>query len=145
LAPDLPPAAIIWTGSFGGLEIEPSKADAILTLLKKAEHMACWRKSAIPARFQFGTHRRVPEIFCLADLGWTIINKPGAPIIAGQHGYDPDARDMQSIFIASGPRIKKKKLGVFKNTEVYPLLCRLVGIRPENPNSGVQLVRVVLR
>ena len=145
LAPGLPPAAILWTGAFGGIEIEPSKADATLALLKKAEHMACWRKAGIPARFQFGSHRRVPEIFCLADLGWTIINKPGAPIIAGQHGYDPDARDMQSIFIASGPRIKKKKLGVFKNTEVYPLLCRLVGIRPENTNSGVQLVRVVLR
>ncbi len=145
LVPDLPPAAIIWTGPFGGLEIEPSKADATLTLLRKAEHMACWRKSGIPARFQFGTHRRIPEIFCLADLGWTIINKPSEPNIAGQHGYDPDARDMQSIFIASGPRIKKKKLGAFKNTEVYPLLCRLVGIRPENTNSGVQLVRVVLR
>jgi len=63
----------------------------------------------------------------------------------GQHGYDPDTHDMQSIFIASGPRIKKKKLGVFKNTEVYPLLCGLVGIRPEKHHSRVQLVKVVLR
>ena len=145
LAPDLPSAAIIWTGAFGGIEIEPSKADATLALLKKAEHMACWRKSGIPPRFQFGTHRRVPEIFCLAELGWTIINKPGAPIIAGQHGYDPDARDMQSIFVASGPRIKKKKLGAFKNTEVYRLLCSLIGIKPEKTSSGSRLVSGILR
>ena len=79
LAPDLPPAAIIWSGSFGGIEIEPSKADATLALLKRADHMECWRKSGIPARFQFGTHRRVPEIFCLADLGWTIVTNPAPP------------------------------------------------------------------
>ena len=145
LAPDLPSAAIIWTGAFGGIEIEPSKADATLALLKKAEHMACWRKSGIPSRFQFGSHRRVPEIFCLADIGWTIINKPGAPVIAGQHGYDPDARDMQSVFIASGPRIKKKKLGAFKNTEVYRLLCSLIGIKPEKTSSGSRLVSGILR
>ena len=145
LLPDLPPTAIIWTGAFGGIEIEPSKADTVVALLKKAEHMTCWRKSGIPARYQFGSHRRVPEIFCLAELGWTIINKPGAPIILGQHGYDPDTHDMQSIFIAFGPRIKKKKLGFFKNTEVYPLLCGLIGIRPEKTHSGVQLVRDVLR
>lgn len=145
LLPDLPPASIIWTGPFGGIDIESSKADATLALLKKAEHMACWRKSGVPARFQFGSHRRVPEIFCLADLGWTIINKPGAPIIAGQHGYDPAAPDMRAFFIATGPGIKKKKLGVFKNTEVYQLLCRLIGIRPEKMNLSVQLARDILR
>ena len=145
LAPDLPPAAMIWTGAFSGIEIDPSKADETLALLKKAAHMACWRKSRLPAKFQFGSHRRIPEIFCLADLGWTIINKPGAPIIAGQHGYDPETRDMRSLFIATGPRIKKKRLGVFKNTEVYQLLCRLVGIRPEPSNSSARLSNLVLK
>ena len=145
LLPDLSPAAIIWTGAFGGVEMDPSQADAALAALKKAEHMSCWRKSGIPARFQFGSHRRVPEIFCLAELGWTIINKPGAPVIAGQHGFDPEARDMRSFFLATGPGIKKKKLGVFKNTEVYQLLCRLVGIRPEKNNSSARLSQLVLK
>lgn len=145
LAPDLPPAAIIWTGAFAGIDIEPSKVDAILTLLKKAEHMACWRKSDIPARFQFGTHRRVPEIFCLADLGWTIINKPGAPIIAGQHGYDPELPDMQALFIASGPRIKNKKIDRFRNTEVYELLCELVRIKSETQNSSANLKKILMK
>ena len=145
LSPHLPQAAVIWTGAVGGIEIDPSQADATLAHLKKAEHMACWRKAKIPARFQFGTHRRIPEIFCLADMGWTIINKPGAPIVPGQHGYDPASPDMRAFFLASGPGIKKLKLGIFKNTEVYSLLCRLVGIKPENNNSSAQLAKRILR
>ena len=145
LSPHLPQAAVIWTGAFGGIEIDPSQTDATLADLKQAEHMACWRKAKISARFQFGTHRRIPEIFCLADMGWTIINKPGAPIVPGQHGYDPASPEMRAFFLASGPGIKKLKLGIIKNTEVYSLICRLVGIKPENKNSGAQLARRILR
>jgi len=145
LLPNLLPAATIWTGAFGGIEMDLSQADAALAALKKAENMSCWRKSGIPARFQFGSHRRVPEIFCLADLGWTIINKPGAPIIAGQHGYDPELPDMQALFIASGPRIKKKKIGQIRNTEVYELLCELVRIKSEMLNSNSNLKKILRR
>jgi len=53
LSPALQQAAMIWTGVFGGIEIETSKADAILAHLKKAEHLPCWRKAKITAKLQF--------------------------------------------------------------------------------------------
>lgn len=145
LLPGFPPGDMIWTGPFAGLEVDLTKAEATLVALKKEQNMSCWRKSDIPAKFQFGSHRRIPEVFCLAKSGWTIVNNPNAPIIAGLHGYDPDEPDMRALFIAAGPKIKVRKTGLFKNTEVYPLLCRLIGIKPEKTNASARLSRLLIR
>jgi len=52
------------------------------------------RKGEIPARFYFGTHRRIPPIFCLPRTGWQITTRATiarSPIKGGAHGFDPYA------------------------------------------------------
>ncbi|MGV8961321.1 MAG: hypothetical protein ACOH1V_13230 [Stenotrophomonas sp.] len=38
----------------------------------KLFHMQCVTGEQIPARFQFGQHRRVPAHLCMAELGWQV-------------------------------------------------------------------------
>ena len=112
-------------------------------LLHPHEHMECWRKSEIPARFEYGTHRRIPPYFCLPDTGWTI-----APTASegswsgGNHGYDPFAPEMAALFIANGPAFRNgRTLDSFRNTAVTPLLRKLVGL-PQAARSDGRLADV---
>ncbi len=117
-----------------GHEAEVAKA-----LLAPHEHMRCWRKADIPARLHYGTNRRVPDIVCLADLGWTIATRAslkGQPPISGNHGYDPAEPDMAAIFVARGPAFANGMvLPAFDNVDVYPLLAKVLRVKPR-PNDG---------
>ena len=100
--------------------------------------MTCWPKSDIPQRLHLGSHRRVPDVVCLAQVGWTIGD--GRPFARGQHGYDPAEPDMWGLFIASGPGIAARKLNLVDNIDVYPLLCRLLDAQPERNDASNGLV-----
>ena len=95
--------------------------------------MQCWRKSEIPARFHYGTHRRIPPYFCLAETGWVFQNTtPTKPVTGGDHGWDDRAPEMQALFIANGPAFVSgfRPSADFTNVDVYPLLARLLGVTP---------------
>ena len=146
LSPDLNVKDVIWSGAFAGIEaVQSEVVERILGRLRAEPNMDCWRKAGIPSEFEFGSHRRIPEIFCLAQGGWSIVSNRSMKIIPGQHGYAPQSREMSAIFIASGPRINHSKIGIFKNVEVYGLLCELIGITPEPGTTKSDLPRVIVR
>ena len=99
-------------------------------LLREHEHMECWRKGDMPARFQYGTHRRIPPYFCLPDTGWTITpTAPEGSWHGGNHGFDPYSPEMTSLFIVNGPAFQHgTTLPAFQNTAVTPLLRQLLGL-----------------
>ncbi len=117
-----------------GRESEVEKA-----LLTPHKHMTCWRKGQIPARFHYGRHRRVPPFFCLAQTGWEITTRAWVaqrPIGGGNHGYDPSAPEMAAVFVAHGPNIRRGvRLRAVDNVDVYPLVARLLGVRPEKSDG----------
>jgi predicted AlkP superfamily pyrophosphatase or phosphodiesterase len=125
---------IVETGPFASLAAIPGHEAALeKALLKPRNHIQCWRKAEIPARFHYGANPRVPPYFCLAETGWTIDETtPAKPGTGGSHGYDNEAPDMASLFIASGPQIHAGAPlpSVFDNVDVYPLLARLIGVTP---------------
>ena len=91
--------------------------------------MSCWLKAQIPARFHYGANARVSPLFCLADVGWTIIRNAAATVDAGNHGYDNFAPEMRALFIASGPAFRPgTRLADFDNVDVAPLLRDLLGL-----------------
>ncbi|MEA1084198.1 ectonucleotide pyrophosphatase/phosphodiesterase [Sphingomonas sp. CD22] len=100
------------------------------SLLKPQAHMSCWRKTAVPARFRYGTNPRVPPYLCLAETGWLILKSaPTEPFHGGAHGYDNRAPDMAALFLANGPAfVGGKRLASFDNTDVNPLLRDLIGL-----------------
>jgi predicted AlkP superfamily pyrophosphatase or phosphodiesterase len=94
------------------------------------DHLRCWKPHDIPARFHFGRNPRVPPIFCLPDEGWLAFAKPPTKAIdLGSHGYDNDLPSMRALFIANGPAFAGgKRLPVFDNVDVYPLLRDLIAL-----------------
>jgi predicted AlkP superfamily pyrophosphatase or phosphodiesterase len=135
-----PQAAVIWDGQFTGIAPLPGQEQAVeRALLGRSEHGECWRKSELPARFDFSTHPRIPAIVCMADLGWRYRStqlQQYSSVALGAHGYDPQAPEMAAIFIAHGPAFRSGvTLEMFDNVSVYPLLARLIGITPET-NQG---------
>ena len=105
--------------------------------------MECWRKEDIPARFQYGTHRRIPPYFCLPDTGWTITNRASdSEWSGGNHGYDPYAPEMASLFIAHGPAFRSGTvIDSFQNTAITPLLRHLIGL-PQAQRADGSLAEV---
>ena len=107
-------------------------------ILREHANMECWRKSEIPARYQYGSHGRIPPYFCLPDTGWTIsANASGATWRGGNHGYDPFAPEMAALFIANGPAFRSgARIESFQNTSVAPLLRHLVGLPQAERSDG---------
>ncbi|UXH80019.1 ectonucleotide pyrophosphatase/phosphodiesterase [Roseateles amylovorans] len=130
---------VVSSGTFAGLEPAAGQA-AVLenALLQPRDHVQCWRKAEIPARFAFGKNARVPTYFCLAEPGWILATneKSAQRVKGGAHGYDHQAPDMRATFIAAGPAFKNGVvLPPFDNVDVYPLLMQLVGVTPL-PSDG---------
>jgi len=127
---------VVWDGPFAGVEPRPGQTEAAeAALLGRKEHMECWRKGELPARFKYGTNPRVPPIICRADLGWRM-RTAAFPAYAGPnlgaHGFDPAEPDMAAMFVAHGPDITRGvTLAPFDNVSVYPLLTHLLGIEGE--------------
>ncbi|MFC3582097.1 alkaline phosphatase family protein [Sphingomonas hylomeconis] len=130
-----PPAEyrIVESGPYATLVATPGHERALeRALLARHEHMTCWRKAEIPARFAYGWNPRVPPYLCLAETGWTIA--PTAPTktsSGGNHGYDNMADDMTALFIAHGPAFATHRtIPAFDNVDVQPMLAALLGIAP---------------
>ena len=115
------------------------EAEVRASLARPREHVQCWPKAELPARFDYGQHPRVPPFICLAEIGWSLATRESLqrnPPSGGSHGYDPDDPKMAALFIASGPAFAHGvQLSSFVNVDVYPLLARLLGITPQ-PNQG---------
>lgn len=143
-ADDLVPMSATRTltmGAFWALSPLPGhEAEVDKALIRPLPHMQCWRKAQIPARYHYGHHPRVPAYFCLAETGWEIsthayrARHPNPD--KGDHGFDPYAPEMQAIFVANGPAFRSGvRLATFDNVDVYPLLARVLGVRPD-PGDG---------
>jgi predicted AlkP superfamily pyrophosphatase or phosphodiesterase len=138
---------IVAKGSYTTLDLGPigtiypvtgHEAEVEKALLARRAHMQCWKRQDIPARFHYGHNPRVAPLFCLPDPGWEVTThdfQPKTPNL-GDHGYDNFAPEMRATFIASGPAFRHGvKLKTFDNVDVYPLLARLLSVKPE-ANDG---------
>ncbi len=134
-----------WTGPTAGLSLYDQSEQAVLQALAKIPRLTCWPKHGVPQRLGSMNHRRAPDVICLADSGWTVTDRLLSFPIPGQHGFDPDHEEMQGLFIAVGPDIRRRQLGRVSNLEVYPLLCALLGIQPAANEASGTLVDQLLQ
>jgi predicted AlkP superfamily pyrophosphatase or phosphodiesterase len=115
------------------------------------QHMHCWDKSRIPARFEYGSNARVPKMVCLADVGWRItttqyLAKHQGKVSIGDHGYDNADPLMQALFIAHGPAFQSG-IGFhsFPNVDVYPLMAHILGVTPNFSDGRFEDVQGMLK
>jgi predicted AlkP superfamily pyrophosphatase or phosphodiesterase len=133
---------IVESGPYASLVAAPGREKELeKALLGRHGHHECWRKAEIPARFHYGENRRIPPYFCLADIGWLLVEKPPRePFTGGNHGYDNASPEMAALFIANGPAFRPGTLSAFDNVDVYPLLRDLLGLRPARDVDGTDAV-----
>ncbi len=135
-------AHVVFDDAVSGVDFPstPAGEAGAAKLLTPHDHMTCWKKADIPARFHYGTNPRVPDVICAAEVGWLIetresVTRRRTPLL-GEHGYDNAAPQMGALFIANGPVFAKGEvIKPFPNVDVYPLLTRILGVKGE-PNDG---------
>jgi predicted AlkP superfamily pyrophosphatase or phosphodiesterase len=146
---DLKRVSVPTFGAETGVDPQPDyRAQAERILLAPHEHLSCWRRQDIPARLHYGSNPRVPEIFCLADVGWsagTHAQFARYPRLRGNHGYEPTEPTMKAIFIAHGPAFRSGVvLPEFDNVEVYPVLAKVLGVKAEKSDGAPTHVKAGL-
>ncbi|MFQ6609701.1 MAG: ectonucleotide pyrophosphatase/phosphodiesterase, partial [Fidelibacterota bacterium] len=77
---------------------------------EKNPHLTVYPKKSIPHRYHF-VNRNTRDFLLVAEDGWTITsgktNNKYDSISLGNHGYDPQVKNMHGIFYAMGPAIKQ--------------------------------------
>lgn len=136
LLSSFPAAKWEWLGPTSGVRLNGESQEGVMHALSNLPHLTCWPKAEMPRKFRFGTHRRIPDIVCLSDVGYGVSDNPDRKGPLGQHGYDPEHPDMHGILIVHGPRIRPTRLGIVRNLEVYGLLTQLLNLQSSGTESA---------
>jgi predicted AlkP superfamily pyrophosphatase or phosphodiesterase len=142
-------ADLVELGANLSLTPHTGAAEEVYRRLSRVPHLKVYRKPEIPVAYHYRTHPRIPAIIGVADEGWVVTTHadaaPGRPLLRGMHGYPPDLPSMRAIFLARGPAFKKGTVvEPFQNIHIYPLLAKILELRPA-PNDGtLDSVKAVL-
>ena len=126
-------------------------ADTLTSILSGVEHVRVWRHGNVPEYLNYGTSSRLGEIIVAPDTGWQFDTKPASK--NGAHGFDCTHPDMMVAFRAVGPAFKesyeapftKGEESAFHNTDIYPLLCRLLGVKPAQTDGDIKRIDKILK
>ena len=129
-----------WSGAYASFDAVAGGDAEARQLLGKHERFECMTRDQIPARFQYGSHRRVPLYHCFVEPGYQLTTREALKRkghrLHGEHGYDNQLPDMHSPLIVAGPRIKAgHRIDGVDNVDVHPLLAELIGLGTL-PSSG---------
>ena len=116
----------------------------LIQLIKKHENgFKAYTKETMPAYYHYSAHSYIGDIILVAELGYSFVqtqekyDRYSDYLRKGDHGYDNQALDMHGIFIASGPAFKSGyKTGTLINVDVYPLVCKILGITANQMIDG---------
>jgi predicted AlkP superfamily pyrophosphatase or phosphodiesterase len=140
-----PAAKWEWLGPTSGVRLNGESPELVMRTLSTLSNVSCWPKQSMPKRFRFGTHRRIPDIVCLSDVGYSVSDNPDRKAPLGHHGYDPEHQDMHGILIVSGPNIKQAQLGLVNNVEIYGLLTKLLDIKIDRNTVDTSLQLILMK
>ncbi|XP_059386255.1 ectonucleotide pyrophosphatase/phosphodiesterase family member 7-like [Carassius carassius] len=120
-------------GPFGLLLPKEGMLEKVYQALKGGHpNLHVYKKEDMPARLHYSKHPRILPIVLYADPGYVINGFYTFQTNKGEHGYDNEVMDMKPFFRAVGPDFHRNLLvGPFETVSVYPLMCHLLGIKPE--------------
>ncbi|CAG2171176.1 unnamed protein product [Oppiella nova] len=112
---------------------KPGLLDNVYEILLNASKtlpFTVYKKADIPERYHYSKNRRILPIFLIADEGWQV-HRTASPVpLKGNHGWDNRLPSMRPLFMASGPAFKRRYYHnrVFLNTDLFPLMLRILGL-----------------
>jgi alkaline phosphatase D len=106
--------------------------DSSYIALKSLEHLKVWKSEKVPDYLHYGQNPRCMDLVVVADSSWSVRwDRRGRYDYGGTHGYDPENKDMHAIFYAIGPAFKQNYTHpTLSNLDIYPLIARILGIKP---------------
>lgn len=117
--------------------------DVVYESLKNASlnlSFEVYKKEDIPEVYHYQNNRRIMPILVVSNDHWDILPYtpyPPTQPVTGNHGYNNSLTDMHPFFMAIGPDFKSNYLSTpFRNIDIYPLVCCLIGIQPM-PNNEI--------
>lgn len=140
-------------GPFMFLYPEAKDRPSIYFKLKENdENYKVYCKDELPGQYHFSGSHLLSDIIIIAEPGWLIVNNKTVKSYSsqskgGNHGYDNYFLDMHGIFYAVGPSFKKGyKTGTVRNIDIYPLLCKILNIKPkQNIDGKLERIQAVLK
>lgn len=108
--------------------------DSAYAYLKaREEHWKVYKTDDFPFYRDSITHPRLGQLIALTEFPFYFsYNRSMALLKAkggkrGEHGFDPEIKDLHGIFYAAGPKIKTGITAPsFRNIHVYPFICSLL-------------------
>lgn len=125
---------------------KPRHRDKVYRQLKAWHpHVRAYYKEETPEHMHYRRNCRILPIVVVPDVGYFVstrghMTRDGR--VAGVHGYDNLEPSMRPVFVARGPGFVQggQVVEPFEIVDIYPMMCRLLGI-PARPNNG-SLARV---
>ncbi|GAA6094763.1 ectonucleotide pyrophosphatase/phosphodiesterase family member 7 isoform X1 [Tachysurus ichikawai] len=133
-------------GPNGMLLPKEGMLEEVYNVLKGAHpNLHVYKKEDMPARLHYSNHPRILPLILYADPGYIINGIFPVQTSKGEHGFDNQALDMKAFFRAVGPDFHKNRVvGPFETVNVYPLMCHLLGIKPEINDGSLDNTRHLL-
>ncbi|HPD95829.1 MAG TPA: ectonucleotide pyrophosphatase/phosphodiesterase [Tenuifilaceae bacterium] len=129
--------------------LQPKKENynEALEKLKTIKHLNVWKRNEIPKRYVYGTNPRINDLLLEPELGWSLSWTDNVQRYdGGTHGYDNMQPDMQGIFYAMGPAFKSGyEHDSFQNIDIYPLIARILGLKPAKVDGNLNEVKDMLK
>ena len=131
--------------------VKEGYVDTLYNRLQEVEHVRVWKHGQVPEYLNYGTSERLGDILVCPDLGWQFNWTPSTG--HGAHGFDCTEPDMMVAFRAIGPDFKEGyqapftegEQSAFRNIDLYPLLCKLLGIRPAPVDGKLERIQNILK
>ncbi|XP_023137578.2 ectonucleotide pyrophosphatase/phosphodiesterase family member 7-like [Amphiprion ocellaris] len=120
-------------GPLGMLLPKEGMLEKVYQALKGSHpHLHVYKKEDMPERLHYSKHPRLLPIILIADPGYIVNGFFPVHFNKGEHGFDNEAMDMKAFFRAVGPDFQSDLMvGPFDLVDLYPLMCHLLGIKPE--------------
>ncbi|XP_061080703.1 ectonucleotide pyrophosphatase/phosphodiesterase family member 7-like [Conger conger] len=124
-------------GPVGMLLPKEGRLETVYRALKGAHpNLHVYKREEMPERLHFANNARILPLILISDPGYVIHGFATLQFNKGEHGFDNEDMDMKPFFRAVGPSFRRGlEVGPFETVNIYPLMCHLLGIRPQ-PNDG---------
>lgn len=134
-------ARIIEGGSYLNLFSDSLPENEALALCEKVnaawQHGSCYTPSSAPEEWQVSDDGRYSELIFAPDAGHNIVSEASRQqqIPKGNHGWPPDADELQATFIAAGPSIRPAgDIDAISVLDVYPFVLGLLALDAPLPD-----------
>ncbi|XP_076461476.1 bis(5'-adenosyl)-triphosphatase enpp4-like [Babylonia areolata] len=113
---------------------------SVLSAAQEIPHCRAFRRQDVPQHLHYSHNRRIMPVIIIADEEWTVstnVTKSREADDKGNHGYSNVLSSMKPIFFARGPDFRKGVHSTsIRSVDIYPLLCRLLGLTPAANNGS---------